>query len=99
MTNSGTGSELSLIATVNGVIDQLHGSLGLVDSDFFCECGQSDCKERVKLTRTEYANLRDDDRPVLVADHAHRLPGLLAQPRDFQVATRASQRDGDPRGR
>lgn len=97
MTNSNAGNGLSLMATVNGVIDQLHGSLGLSDSDFFCECGHSACKERIRLTRTEYANLRDDHRPVLVADH--RTPGVVAQPHRLQVATRASQPSGAPGGR
>lgn len=78
-----------MMATVNRVIDELHGSLGLTDSDFFCECGHIGCKERIKLTRTEYANLRDGDRPVLVADHAHRRPGVVAQPHELRVATHA----------
>ena len=99
MTNSSAGNGLPLMATVNGVIDQLHGSLGLTDSDFFCECGHSACKERIRLTRTEYANLRDDHRPVLVADHAHRRPSLLAQAHVPRFATQASYSSGDPRGR
>ena len=87
-----------MMRTVNGVIDQLHGSLGLADSDFFCECGHIGCSERIKLTRSEYARLRDRDRSVLVAGHAHRGPAVAAQPRQLRVAT-ASHRSGDPRGR
>lgn len=99
MLDSRARTALPLMATVNGVIDQLHGSFGLPDSDFFCECGQFDCKERIKLTRTEYADLRDDDRAVLVAEHASRGAGVAADPRGLRLATRASQGSGDPHGR
>ena len=88
-----------MMAVVNRVIDELHGSLGLTDSDFFCECGHIDCRERVTLTRTEYARLRDDDRAVLVADHRHRRPGVVAQAHGLGVASGASHRSGDSRGR
>ncbi len=79
-----------MMATVNRVIDELHGSLGLTDSDFFCECGRIGCKERIKLTRAEYANLRENDRLVLVAEHPHRKPGVVAQAHELRLATRAS---------
>lgn len=94
MTNSDAGIQWSMMATVNGAIDKLHGSLGLTDSDFFCECGRSDCKERIKLTRTEYAKLRDDHRTLLVADHAHRRPGVVARPHELRIATGAAHRNG-----
>ena len=98
MTNSGVNYELSMMAIVNGVIDDLHGSLGLTDSDFFCECGHSACRERLRLTRTEYASLRDAHVPVLVADHAHRRPAVVAR-HALRVAPRALHRSGDPLGR
>lgn len=88
-----------MMATVNRVIDELHSSLGLIDSDFFCECGYTSCKERIKLTRTEYGTLQADDRPVLVADHVHRRPGVVVQLHEVPVAARASYGSGDPRGR
>ena len=90
MANVDVESEPSMMATVNAVIDELHGSLGLSDSDFFCECGHSGCKERISLTRTEYAKLRQDGGPLVVADHAHRRPGVFAQPHDLAVGTPAS---------
>lgn len=67
------------MASVNGVIDDLHASLGLADSDFFCECGHIGCKERITLTRAEYASLRNDDRLVLAAAHANRDSGAVAE--------------------
>ena len=99
MTNSDAGREPSMMANVNGVIDQLHRSLGLAESDFFCECGHIGCKERITLTRTQYANLREDNRPVLVAEHAHRGTGVVAEPHGFRVATRTSHLSGAPHGR
>ena len=98
MTNAGAAYELSMMAIVNGVIDDLHGSLGLDDSEFFCECGRSACRERIKLTRTEYASLRDHHRPLLVADHAHRRPAVVAR-HALRVAPRALHRSGDALGR
>jgi hypothetical protein len=72
MTNSVAGRELSLMAAVNTVIDDLHGSLGLANSDYFCECDRIGCMERMTLTRAEYASLREEARPVIAAAHAHR---------------------------
>ena len=97
MQNSGTAGELSMMPAVNDVIDELHRSLGLAASDFFCECGHSDCTERIPLTRTEYARLRKDDQPVLVARHADRGPGgaFRHKPR---VPTRASHRRSHEHG-
>jgi hypothetical protein len=62
--------------SINGVIDDLHGSLGLADSDFFCECGHIARKERITLTRAEYASLRDDGGLVLVAAHAETVAAV-----------------------
>ena len=61
------------MATVNEVIDDLHRSLGLPDSDFFCECADIGCRERITLTRDEFARLRSESRPVFIAAHAHRI--------------------------
>ena len=68
-----------MMVTVNGVIDDLHRSLDLVDSDFFCECDHIGCKARIRLTRAEYASLRDDGRLVLVPAHADRDSGPVAE--------------------
>ena len=65
--------QLPLMATVNEVIDDLHRSLGLPDSDFFCECADIGCRERITLTRDEFARLRSESRPVFIAAHAHRI--------------------------
>ena len=70
MTTSETRRALPLMLSINGVIDDLLRSLGLADSDFFCEFGHTACKERITLTRAEYASLRDDGGLVLVAVHA-----------------------------
>ena len=73
MTNRGNEPELSLMAAVNDVIDDLHRSLGLADSDFFCECAHVGCKQRITLTRDEFGWLRSESRPVLDPAHAHRI--------------------------
>ncbi len=54
----------------NEAIDQLHRSFDLADSDFFCECGDIHCKERITLSRAEYAGLRDESRLPMAPDHA-----------------------------
>lgn len=98
MTNSDAGSELSMMATVNRVIDELHASLGLADSAFFCECGRIGCKEQITLTRSEYADLRRDDRPLLATEHADRRDDLPAHARG-PAPTDASQLRGVAHGR
>jgi hypothetical protein len=72
MTNSDAGREWPLMAGVNAVIDELHGSVGLVDSNFSCECNGMGRRERLTLTRAQYGSLREDGRPVLAAVHAQR---------------------------
>ena len=61
-----------MMAAVNAEIDRLHSSLGMAESDFFCECGDVACKERVTISRGEYASWRESARPLLVAAHADR---------------------------
>lgn len=63
------------MAAVNGVLDDLHGSLGLTDTEFYCECGRIGCGERMTLTRAEYARLREEARPVLIEAHRRLGPG------------------------
>ena len=83
MTTSDTRRNLPLMVSINGVIDDLHRSLGLADSDFFCECGHIACKARITLTRADYASLRDDGGLVLVAAHANGSGGA-ADARELQ---------------
>ena len=61
-----------LMAIVNDEIDRLHGSLNLPDSEFFCECADPRCAERVRLSRQEFAALRAQSRALLVAAHVNR---------------------------
>ncbi len=77
--------ERPMMGTVNDELDRLHASLGLDDSDFFCECGNIACKERVRITRADYALLVEEARPVIVPAHALGAPAAsveLAELRD-----------------
>ena len=103
MTTSETRRTLPLMVSINGVIDDLHRSLGLADSDFFCECGHIGCKERITLTGAEYASLRDQGGLVLVPAHAETVaavePTAEGSPGRHTFDTRAAHRSSDPRGR
>ena len=37
--------------------------------DFFCECGDDACDERIALTQDEYEQLRDSGRPIVARGH------------------------------
>jgi len=78
------------MATGNDEIDRLHDSLGLTDSDFFCECGLSACAVRVKLSRDEFAALRVGSRLVLVAAHANGEPSVSGSPSSEEQEARYS---------
>ena len=91
MTTSDTRRNLPMMVSINGVIDDLHRSLGLADSDFFCECGHIGCKERITLTRAEYASLREDGGLVLVAAHANGSAGAAADVQELQGEVRQLQ--------
>lgn len=73
MTNRRQEQHMAVMAAVNEVIEELHHSLGLPDSDFFCECADIGCRERITLTRDEFARLRSESLPIVVAAHAHRI--------------------------
>ena len=62
----------SLMAAVNEAIDRLHDSLDVAESDFFCECGHVGCKERLTLSREEYASLLGRSCPLIAPAHADR---------------------------
>lgn len=79
MTIYSNDAQLPLMAAVNEVIDELHRSLDLADSDFFCECADVGCRERITLTRDEFARLRRESRPLVIALHAHRIAGAPAE--------------------
>ena len=72
MSTNADRRERPLMAEANEAIDGLHRSFDLGDSDFFCECGHASCKERVTLSRAEYARLREESRPLIAAAHAER---------------------------
>ena len=68
-----TASEQSLMVGVNTEIDRLHRSFGLADSDFFCECGDAACRERVTIGRAEFAELRRRSGRVVTPAHGYRV--------------------------
>jgi len=72
MSTNADRRERPLLAEVNEAIDRLHRSFDLADSDFFCECGHSGCKERVTLSRAEYASLLEESRRLIAPAHADR---------------------------
>ena len=79
MTNRTQEPQFPLMGAVNEVIEDLHRSLGLPDSDFFCECADIGCRARITLTRHEFAQLRSESHPVVVAAHAHRIGDTPAE--------------------
>lgn len=100
MTNSENGRGRPMVAAmaaVNGFLNDLHGSLGLTDTQFFCECGRSGCRERTTLTRAEYAHLREEARPVLIEAHAQRSPRDAGQ-RSKAARSWAEQASHEARG-
>jgi len=52
------------------VIHELDGSLDLEYSAFSCECGDLECREKMTLRHAEYASLREEGRPIIVAARA-----------------------------
>ena len=79
MSNRRQEQQLAVMAAVNQVIDDLHDSLGLPDSDFFCECDHIGCRERITLTRGDFARLRSESRAIVIAAHAHRIANAPAE--------------------
>ena len=70
---SDVSTESSLMVAVNAEIDRLHRSFGLAESDFFCECGDAACKERVTIGRAEFAELRSRSARVVTPAHGDRV--------------------------
>jgi hypothetical protein len=63
------------IRTVNNSVCEGLVALGVEDGEFWCECDDPDCDERVILTLREYVLLRDrNDERVLSRSHAPRQP-------------------------
>ena len=67
------------MAEVNEAVDRLHRSFDLTYSDFFCECGHNGCKERITLSRAEYAGLLEESRPLIAPAHADRESAAAAE--------------------
>jgi|tagenome__1003787_1003787.scaffolds.fasta_scaffold20293641_2 hypothetical protein len=64
------GRHQSLFREVNERIDELVENFDLRDElPILCECGTTDCNERIVLTQTEYDSLR------LIPTHFAVLPG------------------------
>jgi hypothetical protein len=64
------GRRQSLFREVNERIDELAEEFALRDEfPILCECGTTDCNERIVFTQTEYDNLR------LIPTHFAVLPG------------------------
>ena len=97
MMNCTQEQQLPLMAAVYDVIENLHRSLGLADSDFFCECDNSRCKERLTLTREEFAQLRLESRPVVVPAHVRRRADASAEVLELRDTVRQLQRALDSR--
>ena len=79
-----------MLAFVNEAIEELQRSLGLADADFFCECGSIWCKERITLTRAEYATRLEALEPVIAEGHADRRASAFSESADegkFRVVT------------
>ena len=68
-----TTGDQSLMAAVNAQIDRLHRSFGLPESDFFCECGDAACRERITIGRAEFAELRNRSGSVVAPAHGYRV--------------------------
>jgi hypothetical protein len=49
----------ALFREVNERINEIAGNFGLAEGfSIFCECGSSECQDRIELTQTEYERLR-----------------------------------------
>lgn len=69
----------ALMAAVNAQIDRLHGSFDLADAEFFCECGDLTCTERVIISRGEYELRLAAGRALISPVHGrlHRLERIV----------------------
>jgi hypothetical protein len=55
------GMNEALFREVNERIDQLQAGLGGTDTfDIVCECGVTECTERISITSDEYQSVRQD---------------------------------------
>jgi hypothetical protein len=65
------------IRQVNNSIYEVSVKLGIDGGEFWCECDDMHCDERVTLTLREYAALRDrTDGPLVSRSHARaNVPG------------------------
>jgi hypothetical protein len=65
MGDSASGQQF--IRLVNGAIYDVLVKLDCEDGEFWCECQDSECDERVMLTLREYAMLRNNSGSVLLS--------------------------------
>jgi hypothetical protein len=73
MSNSSGGQQL--IRQVNNSIYEVFETLGFEDGEFWCECADIGCEERILLTLREYAALQQRSGILLARAHG-RLPEL-----------------------
>jgi hypothetical protein len=58
-----------LLRAVNDRAFNTFWAVGAEEGDFACECGHTDCSERLDLTLIEYA-AREDAQAILAPGHA-----------------------------
>ena len=69
MNTSSSGARF--IRRVNDSVYDVFVKLGPEDGEFWCECDDPNCEERVTLTLREYAVLRErNDEPLISRSHA-----------------------------
>ena len=58
----------SLFRLVNERVEESHDRVGMTGTqDYFCECGDAGCTDRVRLTRDEYERVRSNPRRFAIA--------------------------------
>jgi hypothetical protein len=67
----------ALFRSVNERIEDIHDNLGrdLGEMDWVCECGDSNCLERLRLSETEYERVRGHSHWFLIKP-GHEIPDV-----------------------
>jgi hypothetical protein len=91
------GLNEAVFRSVNEEIEALSGRFGLRGDalDLICECGNSDCAERIRMKHADYVALRDDARTFAVVP-GHDFPDVevVVDSRDgYHVVMK---KDGEP---
>ena len=64
----------SLFRLVNERVEETHDRFGMTGTqDYFCECGDAGCTDRVRLTREEYERVRSHPRRFAIVP-GHDIP-------------------------